>query len=77
MTAERLDATVLTASAGSAGHEAVAALLRRRGHVVLEPGWVEVHLRLEDVDLGVRRAGLDLDPGFVPWLGAVVVIRYA
>ena len=31
---------------------------------------------LADVDVDVRRAGLDLDPGFVPWLGAVVVIRY-
>lgn len=57
--------------------EVIRALVRRRGRVVVEPGWVEFHLRLGEVDLGVRRAGLDLDPGFVPWLGSVVVIRYA
>jgi hypothetical protein len=28
------------------------------------------------VDTGVRLAGLDLDPGFVWWLGAVVRFRY-
>jgi len=31
---------------------------------------------LNDVDTQIRRAGLDLDPGFVPWLGKVVKIRY-
>jgi hypothetical protein len=44
----------------------------RRGEVVWEPGWVDVHLRLGDVDVDVRRAGLDLDPGWVPWLGTVM-----
>lgn len=55
---------------------AMAALLPREGRVVTWPGWTEFRLSLADVDLDVRRAGLDLDPGFVPWLGAVVVIRY-
>jgi hypothetical protein len=55
----------------------VARIASRPGLVHSEPGWVEFRLRLDDVDLAVRRAGLDLDPGFVPWLGAVVVIRYA
>jgi hypothetical protein len=44
--------------------------------VVREPGWIEVHLGLEDVDLDVRRAGLDIDPGWVWWLGHVVRFRY-
>lgn len=51
-------------------------LLPRLGHVSSRPSWTEVRLSLADVDVDVRRAGLDLDPGFVPWLGAVVVIRY-
>lgn len=67
-TADRLDA--------DDPREAIVALVRRPGRVVIAPGWVEFHLRLADVDLDVRRAGLDLDPGFVPWLGSVVVIRY-
>lgn len=65
-----------------AGHavspqEVVTRLVRRSGNVRHSPGWIEFELRLSDVDVDVRRAGLDLDPGFVPWLGAVVVIRYA
>jgi hypothetical protein len=28
------------------------------------------------VDIEVRRAGLDLDPGWVPWLGRVVTFGY-
>jgi hypothetical protein len=55
---------------------AVARLAARDGTVEAVPGWVEFRLRLDDVDLAFRRAGLDVDPGFVPWLGAVVVIRY-
>jgi hypothetical protein len=51
-------------------------LARRTGTVVHVPGWIEFRLRLDDVDPHVRRAGLDLDPGYVGWLGAVVVIRY-
>jgi hypothetical protein len=47
-------------------------VVRRTASVVREPGWVELHLELDDVDLGVRRAGLDVDPGWVWWLGQIV-----
>jgi len=53
------------------------ALLRRRAEIVADPGWLDVHLRLDEVDVAVRRAGLDLDPGFVAVLGCVVTVRYA
>jgi hypothetical protein len=49
----------------------------RTGSIVASPGWIEVHLDLGDVDIDVRRAGLDLDPGWVPWLGVVVIFVYA
>jgi len=49
----------------------------RSGRIEREQGWVDVHLALADVDVDVRRAGLDLDPGWVPWLGCVVRFRYA
>jgi hypothetical protein len=55
---------------------ALAALVRRRGRVVADPGWFEVSLSLDDVSLEVRRAGLDCDPGWLPWLGVVVRFRY-
>jgi hypothetical protein len=51
-------------------------LLRRHGEVVATTGWIDVVLPLRTVDIAVRSAGLDLDPGFVPWLGTVVEIRY-
>lgn len=55
---------------------AVAAVARRPGRITAETGWIEVHLAVGDTDLAVRRAGLDLDPGWVGWLGAVVRYRY-
>ena len=52
-------------------------LWRRPARIAAEPGWVEVTYDLDDVDTRVRAAGLDLDPGFVWWLGSVVRYRYA
>jgi hypothetical protein len=51
-------------------------LWRRGATMVLAPGTIEVSFSLDDVDLRVRRAGLDLDPGFVWWLGSVVRFHY-
>ena len=53
------------------------AVARRPGLVTGGPGWLEVQLPLSSVDLAIRRAGLDLDPGWVPWLGTVIRYRYA
>jgi hypothetical protein len=52
-------------------------LAARTGSIAASPGWIEVHLDLDDVDIDVRRAGLDLDPGWVSWLGVVVIFVYA
>jgi hypothetical protein len=49
---------------------------RREAEVVAEPGWIELRLEHDEISLDVRRAGLDLDPGFVPWLGTVVRFVY-
>jgi hypothetical protein len=48
----------------------------RDGEVRADPGWIELRLALDAVDLDVRRAGLDLDPGFIPWLGTVIRFVY-
>lgn len=56
--------------------ELVRMLARRDATVVREPGWVEVVFRLDDVDLDVRRSGLDIDPAWVWWLGQVVRFLY-
>jgi hypothetical protein len=57
--------------------EVVASITRRGGVIDHAPGWLEVHLDINRVDVAVRRAGLDLDPGWVPWLGTVVRFVYA
>jgi len=49
---------------------------RRHAVIQADPGWIDVDLRLDEVSVDVRRAGLDLDPGYLPWLGCVVRFRY-
>ncbi|MFI8261859.1 hypothetical protein [Streptomyces sp. NPDC085665] len=56
---------------------AVRAVARRPGRITAETGWIEAVFAFADTDLAVRRAGLDLDPGWLGWLGAVVRYRYA
>jgi hypothetical protein len=51
-------------------------VIRRRAEIVADPGWIELRFPFEEVSVELRRAGLDLDPGFVPWLGAVVRFLY-
>ena len=44
--------------------------------ILADPGWLEVRLRLEDVSVDIRRARLDLNPGYLSWLGTTVVFVY-
>ncbi len=37
---------------------------------------VDVHFRLDQADVRIRRAGLDFNPGWVPWLGRVITFHY-
>jgi hypothetical protein len=55
----------------------IAGMASRTGRIEREQGWMDVHLNLDEVDVDLRRAGLDLDPGWVPWLGCVLRFRYA
>ena len=49
---------------------------RRQAQVVADPGWLEIRFSLEDVSVEIRRSGLDIDPGYLPWLGVVVKFVY-
>ena len=51
-------------------------LVRRAAVVSGDPGWIDIRFELRNVSLELRRAALDLDPGFVPWLGVVLRFRY-
>jgi hypothetical protein len=54
-----------------------AQVCRRAAVIVTDPGWIEARFSLDDVDVDIRRVGLDLDPGWLPWLGVVVRFSYA
>lgn len=54
----------------------MASVCQRSGRIRFEPGWIELHLPMDCIDTRIRRIGLDLDPGWLPWLGAVLRIRY-
>lgn len=54
----------------------VASLVMRPGAIGLTATHVDIFFRLSDADLRVRRAGVDFDPGWVPWYGRVVSFHY-
>jgi hypothetical protein len=51
-------------------------IIRRPGYVSLSRTDVDVTLALDGVDIRIRRIGLDLDPGWLPWFGRVVRFHY-
>lgn len=54
----------------------LAAVCQRPGRLRFEAGWIELHLAMDQADTHIRRLGLDLDPGWLPWLGCVLRIVY-
>ncbi|MFY0566324.1 hypothetical protein ACN28E_21145 [Archangium lansingense] len=51
-------------------------LVRRPGRIVATRTHVNVLFDIRQADIRVRGAGLDVDPGWVPWLGRVVRFHY-
>jgi hypothetical protein len=51
-------------------------LVRRDAWILTTATHVDAVFDLRATDLRVRRAGLDSDPGWVPWLGRVVTYHY-
>jgi hypothetical protein len=45
----------------------------RLGHTATH---LDMHFYVNDVDMRVRRAGLDIDPGWLPWFGRIVTYHY-
>jgi hypothetical protein len=59
-----------------AGRLGLVRLVRRPARLSWTPTHVDLHFTLDQCDLGVRRLGLDLDPGWLPWFGRVVGFHY-
>ena len=53
------------------------AVIARSGHLHRTPAHLDLVFDPAQADLRLRRAGLDLDPGWVPWLGLVVRYQYS
>ena len=51
-------------------------VLHRPGRMWLAPHRVDLVLPLHSADVRIRRAGFDIDPGYVPWLDAVIHFHY-
>jgi hypothetical protein len=57
-------------------HIGLASLVVRQARVAITPTHADVFFRLNTADVRVRKAGLDIDPGWVPWFGRVVTFHY-
>jgi hypothetical protein len=51
-------------------------LICRPGRIVFTETHIDVLFRLDRADIRIRRAGLDIDPGWTPWLGRVIHFHY-
>jgi hypothetical protein len=54
----------------------LASLVLRPARLNATATHIDVHFRLRDIDLRVRRMGLDIDPGWLPWFGRVVGFHF-
>lgn len=54
----------------------LATVVRRPASVMCSRTHVDVVFDMESSDVRIRRAGLDIDPGWVRWLGRVVAFHY-
>lgn len=52
-------------------------LIARSALVSLSPTHIDVLFRPADADIRIRSAGLDFDPGWVPWLGRVIAFHFS
>ncbi|MDB5813774.1 MAG: hypothetical protein JWN23_891 [Rhodocyclales bacterium] len=59
-----------------AGGIGLASLVMRLGRIDSTPTHIDIHFRIDDIDMRVRRLGLDIDPGWLSWLGRVVSFHY-
>jgi hypothetical protein len=51
-------------------------LICRPGRIACTETHIDITFRAVDADIRVRKAGLDIDPGWVPWFGQVIYFHY-
>jgi len=65
-----------TPSVEMRGEDLLDWVCRRHCRLLADPGWIAAHFALDSVSTGIRRARLDLNPGYLPWLGTTVMFVY-
>lgn len=51
-------------------------LVAQSGHVAITQTHLDISFPMRQVDIAVRKVGLDIDPGWVPWLRRIVQFHY-
>ncbi|KQU77058.1 MULTISPECIES: hypothetical protein [unclassified Rhizobacter] len=59
-----------------AGRLGLRRLVLRPARLGVSATHADLHFTLDDIDLRVRRLGLDIDPGWLPWYGRVVGFHF-
>jgi hypothetical protein len=57
-------------------HMGLLTLIRRPARVFFSRTHIEIAFTMSQLDVRLRRLALDVDPGWVPWLGRVVTFSY-
>ncbi len=52
------------------------ALIARPGYVRSTRTHLDLFFRHDQADIRIRRAGIDINPGWTPWLGRVITFHY-
>jgi hypothetical protein len=58
------------------GRITVREIVNREGRVWLTRTDLDVTLPMDEADVRIRRVGLDIDPGWLPWFGKIVRFHY-
>ena len=48
----------------------------RNGKISVTPTHVDLFYTMNQIDINIRMAGIDIDPGWVSWLGKIITIYY-
>ena len=51
-------------------------LVCRSGRIMATPTHIDILFDHQQADIRIRKAGLDINPGWVPWLGRVITYQY-
>ncbi|MBE9064935.1 hypothetical protein, partial [cf. Phormidesmis sp. LEGE 11477] len=57
-------------------HLSLKAVISRPGYLAFTPTHIDLTFDLSQIDIRIRKAGLDLNPGWLPWFGRVVQFHY-